>query len=71
LVRGSSFLVLRFRSWFFVSAFQVPLSNFHFPPPTTDNRTKLDLHDGRRIRYSLSPEWLLTLDQTPAGAYIN
>jgi hypothetical protein len=41
-----------------------------FTPDHPNNRNKLELHDGRRIRYSLDPEWILTLYHTPEDAYM-
>ncbi|MGB0744091.1 MAG: hypothetical protein ACPGSB_06155 [Opitutales bacterium] len=35
-----------------------------------DNKAKLELHDGRPIRFSLEPKWLLTLFHTPEDAYM-
>lgn len=41
-----------------------------FNPDHPNNQNKLELHDGRRIRHSLDPEWILTLYHTPEDAYM-
>lgn len=47
------------------------LHHYRFMRFTADhpnNRDKLELHDGRPLRYSLDPEWILTLYHTPEDA---
>lgn len=41
-----------------------------FSPEHPNNQTKLKMHDGRRITYSLEPKWILTIYHTSEDAYM-